>query len=597
MFARIEQELYRSIGAKESPDIWNENEVSFAYTLPEDIEEGLAKVMQLWVNTIDSLLRDEPTEAEFVKLWAMRGLTPLEYQQVFDAPADEEEYHIYRGLTALKIRDKHDRYYFTSENSNDFEGYIRVIQALNLPVLTELSKKKMMVHFPIDALHRHTYITGASGSGKTELMKLLIYDLQRRSQQSRNHGIFLIEPHGDVSFECLGFAMNKQRDRVIYINPHIHKDIGCEQRYLPVINPFELTDKSNDNVDLMAQQLTSAFMQIINDGSLTTPMNTLLTFCINAVLRQPNATIDDLVRFMDDSRNNDLVQLGMKHPEKRYRDFFEFDFKQHNFDPTKKAVKGKLLSLLGLPMFEKLIVGKSTIDLEKEMDAGKVVLFNLSPRMGDEVASAYGRLIIAYMQGLVKKRIEVDKRFRKPVFLFIDECQYFISPSVKEILTGARKFGLHLVFAQQVVGSGMTADLQQIVMSNTAIKITGINDSKSIEEYAKNVGAKLTDLKELKKHTFYVHNKYNEEQQKPFLLHPPAILVKQHDNPHYLTKAEKHELLVWMAEKSGYYRPYDPAEHELKEPDPTQLPTGDGNATVAQKPDEDKPIKPAFTGF
>jgi hypothetical protein len=54
-----------------------------------------------------------------------------------------------------------------------------------------------------------------------------------------------------------------------------------------------------------------------------------------------------------------------------------------------------------------------------------------------------------------------------PVHLFIDEFQNYIAPSIAEILSESRKFGLHLTMAQQYLGQRMDAEFRRGILANT----------------------------------------------------------------------------------------------------------------------------------
>jgi hypothetical protein len=555
LVGRIQKELYDSIGAQPD-DQQNEKQlVRIGYTTPQYIEDGLVKAMTLWVNTIDNLIaRTERNSEDYIKLWMIRGLTFAEYQLVFEGTIQESEYKHFRGFAFLRITDRISKLKFTSRYANDFATYTEMLQHYKVPIFQLIHDSTMPINISMEALHRHCYITGGSGSGKSELIKLMMYDLQRTSNSEQQHSIILIDPHGDISAECAAFAFNRSRERVIYINPYIHREIGCSEKFVPIINPFQMTDKSADSINHMTQQLTSAFMEILEDVSVSFQMEMVLTYCINTILQLPYPTIDDLVRFMDDERNKDLVEFGRASKLKRHQEFFDHKFYITTYKQTKYSIMTRLETLLANPEFEYLINGNSTIDLEREMDLGKVILFNLAQgRLGDRVSSAYGRLIVAYIQGLVKKRVDATKSERKPVFMFIDECQYFLSPSVKEILTGARKFGLHLILAQQVIGQDMTGAIEQIVMGNTAVKITGSNEHKSLEQFAQNTGADLQALLKLENFSFYLHNRKDMQNRKPFLMKSPPFLANT-NNEFYLNNSERLDLLKWLAEASGYYQ-------------------------------------------
>ncbi len=96
--------------------------------------------------------------------------------------------------------------------------------------------------------------------------------------------------------------------------------------------------------------------------------------------------------------------------------------------------------MLNYPKFYDLVIGKSTVHLEKEINAGKVIIFRIPPLVGDEASGAIGRLLIATITGIAKNRSNNEYRQRKPTFLFIDEFQNYITNSLKIILAQARKW-------------------------------------------------------------------------------------------------------------------------------------------------------------
>lgn len=54
-----------------------------------------------------------------------------------------------------------------------------------------------------------------------------------------------------------------------------------------------------------------------------------------------------------------------------------------------------------------------------------------------------------------------------------------------------------MVLANQVIGQNMSTQLTNMLLSNTAVKITGYNGEKSLAIIAKKMGAELSELKSL----------------------------------------------------------------------------------------------------
>lgn len=157
---RIQTELYHSIGATPTNETNEKQFVRVGYTTPQYIEEGLVKSMSLWVNTIDNLIaRTNRDSDDYIKLWMIRGLSFAEFQLVFDAAIDENEYTHFRGFAFLRITDRISRLKFTSRYTKDFKTYIEVLQHLKVPVFKLIQECLMPVNISMEALHRHAYIT------------------------------------------------------------------------------------------------------------------------------------------------------------------------------------------------------------------------------------------------------------------------------------------------------------------------------------------------------------------------------------------------------------------------------------------------------
>ena len=66
---------------------------------------------------------------------------------------------------------------------------------------------------PKDRRH-HVYVIGKTGTGKSTLIKnMVIQDLRL------NHGVALIDPHGDLVEDILNFIPKTRTNEVVYFNP------------------------------------------------------------------------------------------------------------------------------------------------------------------------------------------------------------------------------------------------------------------------------------------------------------------------------------------------------------------------------------------
>ncbi len=364
---------------------------------------------------------------------------------------------------------------------------------------------------------KHCYISGNTGAGKSNLIKLIIKFLSKNK-----NNIILIDPHGDLAEAVYLSTFTKNKTK-IYIDPCKYLKEGLS----PIINPFDLFDNLTDyDIDLASQELTRVFEELLKNASLSLAMSTILKPCIAVLIKRPNSTLKTLLRFFDDNRNGDLIELGK---QGSYRDFFNHFFLDKKYDITKASLKTKLQSLLNSQIFKNITCGKSTIDIKNLLNTtDNLILFNLSKgKIGAEQSEAFGRFIIAIIQAFIMMRANTKEQHRKQTYLIIDEFQNYISPSIDIILTEARKYKLSLVLSNQILGHNTNPTTNKIILSNTNIKFVGKNDLATLGKLAPETGFKKEDLQNLRVGQFAVKS----EDIKPVIVQTPLIDYRQGKEP------------------------------------------------------------------
>ena len=95
---------------------------------------------------------------------------------------------------------------------------------------------------------------------------------------------------------------------------------------------------------------------------------------------------------------------------------------------------------------------KSTIDLEKVMNEGKILLLNLAQgKMGEDNAALLGAMTITKLQLAAMNRVHLKEEDRRDFYLYVDEFQNFATTSFVKILSEARKYRLNLILANQYI--------------------------------------------------------------------------------------------------------------------------------------------------
>ena len=534
----------------------------------------LAFFMESWVLFIEEKLRDyEEGTDDYADLLGLRGYTLPEFKLVLSSKLSEESFGRHKVFDYLFLTDSADRDFFTVSNIDDedevLDSYAKAIRSAietEIDVLKFFFSKKIPLYYPIASFKRGTYMVGQAGSGKSTLLKLLFYDLQRRSQKFRNRSIVLIEPSGDLSLEVVSFALNRREywKRMVYLNPFLRQTaqevfgydlLGAD--YTFTINPLQTRkDITDQDINYLTEELGAAIFQIVANEP-TSQMEVVIEACVETLLRKEGSGISELKKMVNESENEALLSLMEKIPNEERSKMAECMRSDKNLRSTLRGVFYRLQKILGNSDFKRLLTGKSTVDLEKLINDGRCIIFDVSKtKLGKNASPAFGKLMLSLIQGYAKKRQDIPLAKRKETIVIADEFQNYTVESIHEIIEESRKFSLHLVLSQQYIGQGMDNDMRRSITSNTTLKIASDNDSDSLKFMSENMGnLKPSDFEKLQPYTFYVYDKRNKKAGAQ-MVHVPDFLVDQ-ESKFYQSKEDLKQYFLWLANESGYYRIFE----------------------------------------
>ena len=288
---------------------------------------------------------------------------------------------------------------------------------------------------------RHMHILGATGTGKTTLLlNLILQDIEH------GLGVAVMDPHGDLIDLILERMSLNRCDDVIVFDPG---DEGCILGF----NILEAQSEIEKNI------LASDLVEILKRFSVSWGDR------MNVVLGNAIATL------LETKRANSLIELRRFLIEKAYREelLHEVDDQQlqsfwrkefHSLEKTTvSSILTRLDSFLRPKVVRNIVSQPHGIDIKSLLHTQKILLIKLAQGIiGEENAYTLGSLLVAKMHQAVLQR-QVEKReIRQPFYFYIDEFQNFVTPSMKSILSGARKYNFGLILAHQ--------DLQQLWESN-----------------------------------------------------------------------------------------------------------------------------------
>lgn len=343
---------------------------------------------------------------------------------------------------------------------------------INFFAVTTFRNERRRFGIKLDDRRRHVYIVGKTGMGKTEMMKnMAIQDIQA------GRGVGFIDPHGEAAESLLDFVPSRRINDVIYFNPaDIDYPIG--------FNVMEKVDVTHRH--LVASGLMGVFKKIWPDV-WSARMEYILNNCILALLEVPGSTLLGINRMLADPEYRKKIVERITDPV--VKSFWVKEFarytQRYEIEAT-AAIQNKVGQFISAPLIRNIIGQvKTTIDMRKAMDEGKILIANLSKgRIGEDNSLLLGALLINKLQLAAMSRVDIPEEKRNDFFLYVDEFQNFATEAFVNILSEARKYRLALTLGHQYIAQ-MEESVRDAVFGNIGTIIcfrVGAEDAEFLEK-------------------------------------------------------------------------------------------------------------------
>lgn len=307
---------------------------------------------------------------------------------------------------------------------------------------------------------RHVYIIGQTGAGKSGLLELLAL-----SDIFHNQGYCIIDPHGDFAIDNLRFIPESRVKDVVYFNP-------ADTAFPVAFNPLEITDPSRK--PNICSEVIGVLKRMFGE-SWGPRLEHILRYTLLALLDRPSTTLLDISRLLTDK---DFRKETLDYcQDVTVLQFWKHEFGQWNEKQVNESIApvlNKVGAFTANPIIRNIIgQPKSSFDIRKIMDEGKILVVNLSKGLiGEDNAGILGAFLVTKVQLAAMSRSDIPLvEDRRPFYLYVDEFQNFATDSFAVILSEARKYGLNLTVANQYV-SQMTEPVRDAVFGNVGTTIS-----------------------------------------------------------------------------------------------------------------------------
>lgn len=368
----------------------------------------------------------------------------------------------------------------------------------------------------------HSYILGQSGTGKSTLLKQNIL-----TAISKGHGVFYLDPHGHDTDELLQYIPKRRCKDVILFDPSREEVVA--------FNPLE----DLGNLPFMISVLVDTIKDTSSySGMPTHRMDMVVGYSLYA-LAEAKRTLADWPDFLLDAnfRNECLKSVKNEVVLKFWRSYIDHMADRERRDEFSSTLN-KSFNIILDPRVRKVLSYQQSSFTCADVVKGKIFLAKLPQgQLSKGRTSLLGSVLLSLMhQACLSREISVPFEF------FLDECHLWAPSVVKEMLSGVRKFNVHVTLAHQFIDQ-LEEDYFSAILGNCqslTVFRTSMDDGKRLEDRF-GVNNVSVSFKELPPY---------QARQFPFKADTPKVFVAPFDKAPYPRSLpdilEHHRRALWV---------------------------------------------------
>lgn len=301
----------------------------------------------------------------------------------------------------------------------------------------------------------HMLVVGTTGGGKTKLIEQCV-----RQDIVDGRGVCVVDPHGNHPDSLYRSLLCWLDHRGLTNSRTIHLVDPNAEGHVTGLNPLELPSEEYQP-SVIAEAMQEALERLWGEEDLNgKPTLQRVLAGILATLTELKLTLAE-ARLLFDPEDRDGIRAWAiaNLSNREAREELEWlhaiaaeprgrqDFRQELTGPRNRIAK------LTRDEAIRAIVGQQerTIDFRAALDEGHIILANLSPgpHAGDKATQLLGRLLTRLLFFHCQRRVRPDRAF----FMYLDECQLYLSGDISRMLGEARKYGVGAVLATQALAN------------------------------------------------------------------------------------------------------------------------------------------------
>ena len=312
-------------------------------------------------------------------------------------------------------------------------------------VLGQLAGRNATLGFSRTDRDKHLYCCGGTGTGKSKFLESLIRQDIRSWRKSRC-GMLVLDPHGNLYDNLMNWMAWHNLDR-----PVIPIDLRQDDW---VVSYNLLRQRKFTDPAVLVDNITDAMAYVWGQGGTNqTPLFARWAGNVLRPLYEKKLTLVEAEHLVDRVAKQTPYAMTSDLTDRPSRQDWQFadtlnakDFEAQigsTVNRLQRFIRNQTMrSMFGQP--------DVSLDLGRALEEGSIIIVSLATeraKVSKENAELFATLLLSDLWTAAQERGKRDGI--KPFYVYCDEFQRFISPTLSENLDEARGFGLHFTMAHQ----------------------------------------------------------------------------------------------------------------------------------------------------
>ena len=288
---------------------------------------------------------------------------------------------------------------------------------------------------------KHSVVLGASGTGKSKFLSLLINNIYKNSDLKQRYKIVIIDPHAALEDDIGGIS------RVI--------------DFKTTLDSIDLFINNPDDVISSTELLLELFKSLIAD-QYNSKLERVLRHSIYVLLLDNSFNFSNLRKILLELEYRNFLIKKLKNKLSiSVIEFFLTDFNDLKTKAYGEAVSPIIAFIDEMEMIPVFNNQTNEDNLRKTIYDNFLTLFSLDrTKLGDKVTKTISGLVMQQLLSLIQ-----NHSFNEHIIFIVDEVAVIENPILCRFLAEARKYNLSLILAGQYF-SQITDKLKNAIFAN-----------------------------------------------------------------------------------------------------------------------------------